>query len=261
MSYGLPELDQCSYFEPSSDCNGVDYITYIRLVDKQFMKIGLISVSIMTATQDRGVYSPDPPTGVRDDGGRFTPEYPGSSAYVTSVGATEYINPVFNLTNPPPACNSTAWSCISGGSDEESVSLDISGLLSSGGFPNVDPRPSHQDAAVLDYFHSGVTLPNVSLWNMSGRGSPDVSAIGMNGYIIQDGGPGLVSGASLSTPSVAGIMALVQADYQVISGSTLGFLNPMLVRAPQPLPGTHVLSFHTFYSLLLLRPVLTSVRG
>ena len=195
-------------------------------------QIGLIGVSIITATQDRGVYAPDPPSQLRDTP-RFTPEYPGSSSYVTSVGATEYINPVFNLTNPPPACNSTEWSCISGGSDEESVSYGISRFLSSGGFSDVDPRPAYQDSAVLTYFSSGVTLPNSTLYNASGRGSPDVSAIGMNGYVVDGGSPTLVSGASMSTPIVAGIIAIVQAEYQAETGSTLGFLNPLLYKAQE----------------------------
>ena len=38
LSYGLPELDQCTAFY-KSDCYGVDYRTYINLVDKQFMKV------------------------------------------------------------------------------------------------------------------------------------------------------------------------------------------------------------------------------
>ena len=234
LSYGLPELYQCDDFSPS-DCYGVDYRTYIHLVDKQFMKIGLIGVSIITATQDRGVYAPDPPAGVRvrDDTARFTPEYPGSSSFVTSVGATEYINPEFDLPNAPPACNSSEWSCISGGSDEESVSYGISRFLSSGGFSDVDPRPAYQDSAVLNYFSSGVKLPNSTLYNQSGRGSPDVSAIGMNGYVVSAGSPTLVSGASMSTPIVAAIMAIVQAEYQAITGSTLGFLNPMLYKAQE----------------------------
>ena len=226
LSYGLPELDQCLSF-PKSDCNGVDYRTYIHLVDKQFMKIGLIGVSVITATQDRGVYVslPDPTAALR-----FTPEYPGSSSYVTSVGATEYINPVFNLTQPPPACNTTQWSCISGGSDEGSVSAAISHFLSSGGFSDVDVTPSYQLAAVQAYLSSNVTLPDKSLFNASGRGSPDVAAIGMNGYVIQAGSAELVSGASMSTPIVAAIIALLQNDFYAITNGTLGFLNPLLYK-------------------------------
>ena len=229
LSYGLPEIDQCRFFNPS-DCNGVDYAAYIHLVDKQFMKIGLVGVSVITATQDRGVYASDPTSSSPNAPARFTPEYPGSSSYVTSVGATEYINPVFNLTNAPHACNTSSWSCISGGSDEESVSAGVSGFLSSGGFSDVDVTPDYQQAAVQGYFKSNVTLPDQSLWNRTGRGSPDVSAIGMNGYVIQQGRAELVSGASMSTPIFAAIMALVQADYQYMTNSTLGFLNPMLYK-------------------------------
>ena len=183
----------------------------------------------------------------------------GSSSYVTSVGATEYINPEFNLPNAPPACNSSEWQCISGGSDEQSVSQDISHFLSSGGFSDVDVRPAYQAAAVDGYFSSGVILPNMTLWNQTGRGSPDLSAIGMNGYVIQGGAPELVSGASMSTPIVAGVMALVQADYQAITGTTLGFLNPMLsVYHSKPSPAVRQLELAAL-SFIDLSPSVTCV--
>ena len=151
------------------------------------------------------------------------------------MGATEYINPVFNLTDPPRACNTTQWSCISGGSDEESVSASVSGFLSSGGFSDVDITPAYQRAAVEGYFNSNVTLPDQTLWNRTGRGSPDVSAIGMDGYIIDNGQADLVSGASMSTPIFAAIIALVQADYQRMTNLTLGFLNPLRqILSPPP---------------------------
>ena len=75
MSYGLPETMQCEYFTPS-DCNGVDYKQYIRLTDKQWMKIGLIGVSGLVCSQDRGVYLG---VGSPADVPPFQPEYPGTS--------------------------------------------------------------------------------------------------------------------------------------------------------------------------------------
>ena len=57
LSYGLPELEQCS-FPGLNDCNGLSYPQYIRAVDRQFMKIGLLGVSIIVCSQDRGVYLP-----------------------------------------------------------------------------------------------------------------------------------------------------------------------------------------------------------
>ena len=55
LSYGLPELMQCTAFDPS-DCNGLSYQQYIKIVDKQFMKIGLLGVSVIVCSQDRGTY-------------------------------------------------------------------------------------------------------------------------------------------------------------------------------------------------------------
>ena len=135
-------------------------------------------------------------------------------------------NPQFNLTDPPPACSAGPWQCVSGG-DEQAVSGAISGYLSGGGFSSVDVRPAYQSAAVEAYFTSGVSLPDASAWNRTGRGFPDVSAIGYNGYIVDSGAEYLVSGTSMSTPIVAAIVALVAHDFYKMTNMTLGFLNPL----------------------------------
>jgi len=110
------------------------------------------------------------------------------------------------------------------------VSYAISSYLSGGGFSSVDDRPAYQDAAVNAYFNSGVKLPPDGVYNRTGRGFPDVAAIGYNGYIIDGGNEGLVSGTSMSTPIVAATFALLQADYKQHTGHTLGFLNQILYR-------------------------------
>jgi len=234
LSYGLPEMDQCQYFNPS-DCHGVPYQQYVKIVDRQFQKIGLIGVSIIVCSQDRGVYAPDPPAGAAAVN-PFLPEYPGTSVYVSGVGATEFGNPQFNLPNPPPACNSTRWSCASGG-DEQAVSLAISFYPSGGGFSSVNLQPSYQSTAVNGYLNSGIPLPNSTVYNATGRGYPDISAIGYNGFVIDQGQPDLVSGTSMSTPIVAAIFGLILADYQQRTGNTLGFLNPALYKGIQSNPG------------------------
>ena len=203
----------CRYFGPDNDCNGVSYQTYQRIVDKQFMKMGLLGVTVVSANSDNGIYNlhathDDPTYPV------FEPNYPGTSLYVTTAGATEMANPVFNLQNPPPACSDTEWQCISGG-DEVAVSRDIAGWVSGGGFSNVTLRPAYQAAAVGAYLSSGVKLPDESLWNRSGRAIPDVTAQGYNGYVIDGGRETLVSGTSMSTPIVATVFALLHHDYYV----------------------------------------------
>lgn len=223
MSYGLPEIDQCAYFNPS-DCNGLSYADYITLVDTQFQKMGLMGVSAIVCSQDRGVYAS------AADPAPFTPEYPGSSAYVLSVGATEMTNPKFALDNPPPACSAiSGGACVSGGV-EAAVSYDIAGYLSGGGFSNVDAQPSYQADAVKAYLNSGVKLPPASVYNATSRGCPDLAAIGTNGYIYT-GGDQLVGGTSMSTPIIAAIVGLLQADYMAINNKPLGFLNQLLYQS------------------------------
>ena len=204
------------------------YQQYQQIVDKQFMKMGLLGVTSVSANSDNGVYN------LRGDGHKlgadiFEPNYPGTSAYVTTAGGAEVANPSFNLTNPPPACASSGWQCISGG-DEQAVSHAIAGWVSGGGFSNVTLRPAYQAAAVDGYLNSGVKLPDESLWNRSGRAIPDVSAQAFNGYVVDGGRPVLVSGTSMSTPIVAGIFTLLNHDYYAITNSTLGFLNVLLYK-------------------------------
>ena len=132
MSYGVPELDNCDpeFFGPKNDCNGVTYQVYQDIVDKQFMKMGLMGVTILSANSDNGVYNVDVK---RDDTPIFLPNYPGTSPFVTTAGATEMSNPQFKLANPPRACVKQEWECITNGT-EQAVSNDIAGFQSGGGF-------------------------------------------------------------------------------------------------------------------------------
>ena len=145
--------------------------------------------------------------------------------YITSVGATEVSNPVFNLANPPPACQVPQLGrCVSNGT-EKAVSDDVGGYVAGGGFSDVDNQPPYQAAAVAAYLSSGVPLPlNRSWFNPTGRAFPDVTAIGYNGFIVDGGRPEPVSGTSMSTPLFAGVMANVQAEYFAITNTTLGFV-------------------------------------
>ena len=136
-------------------------------------------VTIVSANSDNGVYNLDVDSTHKLGQDVFQPNFPGTSLYVTTAGATEMANPQYNLRNPPPACNSTdiQFQCISGG-DEQAVSRAIAGWVSGGGFSNVTLRPAYQRAAVDAYLRSGVKLPDESLWNRSGRAIPDVTAQG-----------------------------------------------------------------------------------
>ena len=247
----MPELDNCNpdWFGPKNDCNGVSYQEYQRIVDKQFMKMGLLGVTVVSANSDNGIYNLYGDSTHTAEWDVFLPNYPGTSVYVTTAGATEMAKPQFNLTNAPPACNNSDFKflCISGG-EEQAVSRDIAGWVSGGGFSNVTLRPAYQSAAVDAYLASGVKLPDESLWNRSGRAIPDVTAQGWNGFVIDADRVELVAGTSMSTPIVAAVFALLHHDYYAITNDTLGFLNPLLYRVHTHTPTLYNTQSHNIRS-------------
>ncbi|KAF8267704.1 peptidase S8/S53 domain-containing protein [Lactarius quietus] len=131
--------------------------------------------------------------------GAFISEFPSSCPWVTSVGGT--IRP----------------------SQDKEVAWKFSG----GGFSNHFPRPIYQDPAVPTFLKR---LGNQydGLYNEYGRGIPDLSAQAVDYFVVNRNGYLQVSGTSCATPTVAGIISLLN-DYLLSKGKQpLGFLNPWL---------------------------------
>ncbi len=81
-------------------------------------------------------------------------------------------------------------------------------------------------------------LPSASLFNSTGRGYPDVSALGgqVNPYCVAiKGGSsfGGVAGTSASCPVVAGIFAQLNNVRLAANKSALGWLNQLIYDNPQ----------------------------
>jgi tripeptidyl-peptidase-1 len=231
ISYGWSESDQCSINPTECSSIGVTSQEYVGRVNTEFQKIGLRGVSLLSASGDSGA------NGRTDDfctGTVLYPDYPGSSPFITSVGATEIANPEYKLTNPPSICSSSSYQCVSGGS-EQAVSYAISSFASGGGFSNVAARPSWQSSAVSSYLASGVALPPTSYFNQTSRGYPDIAAVGHNNLIYQSGVEA-VGGTSASSPIWAGIVALLNQAAKAKDGKPLGFLNPLLYQIASEQP-------------------------
>lgn len=163
-----------------------------------FRKMGLRGVSVFAASGDSG-------PGVRSEilnCQSFTPSWPASSPYLTSVGATY-------------AAAGTA-------------SLETAVDWSGGGFSTVFGRPAYQDAAVRNYFSTAANMPNASFYNASGRGYPDVSALGTNYNVFVGNSWQEVSGTSCASPTFSGIVSLIVAERIAAGNTSLGFINPAL---------------------------------
>jgi tripeptidyl-peptidase-1 len=139
------------------------------------MKLGMQGVSIVVASGDSGV------AGVAGDNGNsdgclgsgqiFSPDFPATCPYITTVGATFL----------PPGADVN--------SDAETA---VTRFASGGGFSNLYAIPSYQKAAVSTYLsehtppykaYSGNNNESIGagggIYNNAGRGYPDVSPIAL----------------------------------------------------------------------------------
>jgi len=244
ISWGWAEDGQCSSGIDSGVCStlGIDSQQYVTRVNTEFQKIGLRGVSLLAASGDSGANG-------RTDGECtdtvLHSSFPGSSPYITAVGATQLENPKYELATNPPACSAlgSGYKCASGGT-EVAVSSQVAGFTSGGGFSTYIPMPSYQTDAVNAYLTSGVALPPSSYFNSTHRGYPDIAAMGNNFavYLNSYGGWTTVGGTSASSPTVAGVISFLNAASKKNTGKPLGFLNPLLYKmhAEQPAAFTDV---------------------
>lgn len=197
----LPSLPQIPYLI-SMSYQDYEYTVGQEYADRcndEFMKYSSMGTTFMTGSGDWGV-------GCTVDSGcnYFVADFPSSSPYVVSAGATQ----------------------LSG--ENKQTGIDFS----SGGFSNYFARPSYQDQAVLQYLNgSGVSLPPSSYYNSSGRGFPDVSAVGYKFGVIVNGIIQPVAGTSASTPTFGSLLSMINSN-RIASGlPTLGWVQPFLYQA------------------------------
>ncbi|KAK9774426.1 putative Tripeptidyl-peptidase 1 [Seiridium cardinale] len=171
-------------------------IAYAQKVCEMLGQLGARGVTVIFSSGDTG-----PGSACQTNDGtktpRFTPTFPGACPYITTVGGTAGVAP------------------------EKAISF------SSGGFSDYFPRPAYQDAAVTGYL-AGIGDVFSGLYNVSGRGFPDVSAQGNAFRVVEKGSIQSVSGTSASAPTFAGIISLVNNALVAHGRSPLGFLNPWL---------------------------------
>ena len=168
-----------------------------------FRKLGLLGVSVFAASGDTG-----PGSRGYTSCSRFDPGWPATSPYVTSVGATY-------------ALSETA--------SESAVSF------SGGGFSDYFGTPEWQREAAAAYLANASGLPKPSFYNASGRGFPDVAALGTNFMVYGQNQFGEaewmpVSGTSCASPTFAALITRVNAARVKAGKGTLGFLNPTLYK-------------------------------
>lgn len=165
----------------------------------------------------------------QSSGSPFLPDYPTSSPYVTSVGATQfYGKPNTSKPDGEMVCSSQTGAIITGG----------------GGFSLVQPRPHFQKKAVKQYIK--LANLNTSLFNESNRAYPDVTFVGHN-FLVEaslnaNGSCPCqllpVDGTSASSPSLAGFFSRINVLLQNKGAPPLGPVSPLLYWLSEHKPKT-----------------------
>jgi len=194
---------------------------YARTLDTLLIKMGLRGITVLIAGGDDGV------TGLRPEFEKVPaeeickqsgPQWPSSSPYITTVGATMLLTKAQQAAKP-----------FFHTKEEVICSVENGGIITSGGgFSNVYAMPEYQRAAVERYLKTRNIPATTGFFNASGRAYPDVAALGAGFLVYMDGRLSSVSGTSASTP-VFGAMVTLWNDRRLNAGkSPLGFINPLL---------------------------------
>ncbi|KAK0444466.1 tripeptidyl peptidase A [Armillaria borealis] len=189
----LPATISTSY----GDSENTVPLAYARRICQGFAQLGARGVSLLFASGDSGVGNGECITNDGTQTKRFVPNFPATCPYVTAVGGTS-------------------------GIPEQAV------FFSGGGFSNYFARPKWQDRAVEKYLARLPSGTYEGLYNASGRGVPDVSAYAVTYRAWYRGLATSIGGTSASTPTFAGLVALLNDARLKASKPTLGFLNPLL---------------------------------
>lgn len=219
MSWGWAEDSQCSIIACSGNMTSE---TYVSRVNVEYMKIGLRGTTIVVASGDAG--APGRTSESCDSSRPVNPVFPGSSPYVTSVGATYLLQGNSTPHWTTPICQSNK--CATG-TQQAVVNFATMGWTSGGGFGIYgETTPTWQAKEVASYLASGVSFP--SNFNKQGRAYPDVAATGHNCATYEGGMLGGVDGTSCSSPTFAGMLTLLNYHQKQQGKAVLGFANPTL---------------------------------
>ncbi|KYQ93746.1 peptidase S8 and S53 domain-containing protein [Tieghemostelium lacteum] len=157
----------------------------------------------------------------------FMPDFPTSSPYVVSVGATQI---------------------LSSGSEVVCSIVNGAAIVGGGGFSMSQPQPSYQTSAVNTYLNNWKSNNPSFAINITNRAYPDIALVGHNFQIATTNNLQsencpcsitAVDGTSCSSPTVAAMFSLIN-DQLLNNGKTqLGFLNPLLYQAGSENPDVY----------------------
>jgi tripeptidyl-peptidase-1 len=185
---------------------------YARRLCSMMAQISARGVTLLFSSGNNGANGNTPsPQGDHKD--VFEPRFPASCPWVTAVGGTT------DLADEKATTQETI-----------PAMAKLGFVSSGGGFSTIFARPQYQASVVENYIkmHVPGNYSNLSGFNSSGRGYPDVSAFSTLFPTYVGGAMIPIGGTSAATPTWAAIITLLN-DYEASRGRpSLGFINPWL---------------------------------
>jgi len=210
----IPQVFSVSYGEPEGEVG----MKTVQRVEVEFMKLAARGVTVISTSGDLGA------SDGQSCGPRLTADYPSSSKFTTSLGATMLARDSYGgQTVDTKACS------VPGGA----------GFTTGGMFSDIFPRPRWQEDSVQEYLSradQGGILPKDDSFNRTGRAYNDVGALGSNIPIILGGELHITGGTSASGPIFAALVALLNDELLSRGRPSLGFINPWLYRVARNHP-------------------------
>lgn len=184
---------------------------YAKRVCNMIGMMGMRGRTILESSGDEGVGAVCL-SNTGDTHPEFTPQFPGTCPYVTSVGGTQFVNP------------EVAWNA------------------SSGGFSFYFPAPSYQKSAVQTYLNDYISSETKDYYSsnkyvdFTGRGFPDISAHSLwPDYLTVINGTAAPNGGTSAAAPVVGALIALLNDARFRAGQpAMGFLNPWLYNHAAP---------------------------
>lgn len=198
--------------------------SYAKQSCNMFAQLGARGVTVLFSSGDEGVgadgycYSND-----GKNTSTFLPAFPATCPYVTAVGATTNFTPEGMLAPFLPMSLILTVRPVAAYDPRFSTPF-----TSGGGFSNYFGRPAYQASAVDAYLAKYVKNEYKGLYNPAGRGYPDVAAQSQNFSTVWNGSVVPVDGTSAASPTMGGVLALVNDALIAAGKSPLGFLNVSL---------------------------------
>ncbi|KAM0471014.1 hypothetical protein ACHAPX_009583 [Trichoderma viride] len=208
----------------------VQSANYDRRQCNEWMKLNLMGVTVVGSTGDYGVAGNNNECiSTWEAGNIFNPLSLTNCPYVLAVGSTQLA----------PGDHD--------GSEGYEIALNTAPYSSGGGFSNIYSAPVWQKSAIEAYFNDnndGVAgeplylYYNISkgdrigldggLFNIDGRGFPDISANGANFVTVDEDDVHTTSAKSGSAPLIGAIITRINEARLNANMSTVGFINPAI---------------------------------